>query len=343
MYEIRLCRIDEKELLKDFVRQYWSNDHIFLYSDDILDFQHREDSHYNFVVAYHSESSSFHAVLGFISPLFYSKGHIEPGDDLWLALWKVEKSLAETSSLGLDLLEFLDIQYTPRSISAIGIPDDVALLYKLLGFETGTMRHWFILNDINTTFSIAQVRTPLPTAKRGSEPSGVSIRKIQLDELDKLRQTDAHRNLPKSLPYLISRYLHHPIYDYEYYAITDANELLGYYVGRRIKVKSAECLRITDMRLRIDPQLSLRGVFQKSLVSENLEYLDLLAFGDMGFNPDSIGFSENDKNNFVPHLFEPFLPERHEVRLAYRSKTSFVCFKGDSDLDRPSIVCKGDH
>ena len=342
MYEIRLCRLDEKEIFKDFIRKYWSEDHIFVCNDDVLNFQHKEVSHYNFVVAYHLATSSFHGVLGFISPSYYANGCVQKRDDLWLALWKVEKSLAETDSLGLDLLEFLDSQYTPHSISAIGINDNVALLYKLLGFKIGTMRHWFILNDSNSSFAIANIHNPLPISETISESSVVSIRKIALGELDALRQTNGRSSVKGSLSYLKSRYLHHPTYTYEYYAITDNGQLLGDFVGRRIDANSTSCLRITDMHLFVDQKTSLRNAFQKCLVAEHLEYLDLLVFGDIGFHPEILGFSENDQNNYVPHLFEPFSSEKREVILAYRSNDPFSCFKGDSDLDRPNLATKVD-
>ena len=70
MYEIRLCRDSEVDLLKTFLKNSWSPNHIFLKSDDILNFQHKANNGYNFVVAYHQETNSFHGVLGIISPNF---------------------------------------------------------------------------------------------------------------------------------------------------------------------------------------------------------------------------------------------------------------------------------
>ena len=53
-----------------------------------------------------------------------------------------------------------------------------------------------------------------------------------------------------------------------------------------------------------------------------------------------LGFVECSIENYVPHLFEPFVPECRKVQFAVNSEGSdnqFVVFKGDSDLDRPSL------
>ena len=43
------------------------------------------------------------------------------------------------------------------------------------------------------------------------------------------------------------------------------------------------------------------------------------------------------RSPFVPHLFEPFVGERRDVKIAFKSKEAFSCTKGDSDLDRPNL------
>jgi hypothetical protein len=144
MYEVRLCKSSELSLLKDFLRDSWSPDHIFLKDQEILDFQHKSPDGYNFVVANHCEKKEFHGVLGFISPSHYSNGEILSGDSIWLAIWKVDKDRAESNSLGFDLLNYINDQFCPSSITAIGINRQVSLLYRLIGFQINTMNHWFI-------------------------------------------------------------------------------------------------------------------------------------------------------------------------------------------------------
>ena len=61
LYEIRLCRHDELNLLKLFIEKSWSDTHIFLKNQLILDFQHKSLNSYNFVVAYHKKKNVFMA------------------------------------------------------------------------------------------------------------------------------------------------------------------------------------------------------------------------------------------------------------------------------------------
>ena len=71
MYEFRLCEISELEMLKSFLKNSWSSDHIFLKDQSLLDFQHKSKHQYNFIVAFHKEKKEFHGVLGVIAPSFY--------------------------------------------------------------------------------------------------------------------------------------------------------------------------------------------------------------------------------------------------------------------------------
>ncbi len=88
----------------------------------------------------------FHGVLGIISPNFYTNKKIDKSQDVWLAIWKVDKNLAQSNSLGMDMLDYVEAEFCLRSISAIGINNTVALLYKLIGFKTKKMNQWFLPN-----------------------------------------------------------------------------------------------------------------------------------------------------------------------------------------------------
>ena len=46
----------------------------------------------------------------------------------------------------MDMSDYVEAEFCPRSISAIGINNTVALLYKLIGFKTKKMNQWFLPN-----------------------------------------------------------------------------------------------------------------------------------------------------------------------------------------------------
>ena len=121
MYEIRLCKNNELELLKKFLRNSWSKDHIFLKNIEILDFQHKTQEGYNFVVAYHLETKCFHGVLGIISPDFYTNRKLSKNQDIWIAIWKVDKKLSQSNSIGFDMIEYVKKEFIPKFYMHKGI------------------------------------------------------------------------------------------------------------------------------------------------------------------------------------------------------------------------------
>ena len=157
-YDIRLCEISEINIVLEFIDKYWKKDHIFLHRKDLLDWQHRESNHYNFVIAVHRKEKTIHGILGFISPTFFASGNVVKNDDIWLAIWKVEKELTSSNSVGIDLLNYIKENYTPSSISAIGINQNVANLYKIfLGFQLAKMNHYYLLNREKERYNIAKI------------------------------------------------------------------------------------------------------------------------------------------------------------------------------------------
>ena len=334
MYEVRLCKVGEVKLLRKFLRESWSPQHIFLTNDEILDFQHKSQLHYNFVVAYHKEKNEFHGVLGFISPDHYSEGLVAKGGDLWLAIWKVDKNLAENKSIGIEMLNYIKETYAPASVSAIGINKQVSLLYRLLGFKVEVMNHWFVLNNQINSFQLAVGIDFFPTVAEDLQ-SSYYLEKIPLkSEI----LSDFFVNIPdkKNAKYIRTRYGNHPSYDYSCLCLRDDKKnIVGILVGRAIQVSGSTAFRITDFWLACDSH-ELIGCLQEFLSENNYEYADFLEFGWDRNVLQTIGFIKADDKRFVPHLFEPFISDRREVMIAFKSEVGFVCTKGDSDLDRPN-------
>ena len=67
-YDIRFCREDEYDDLKDFLRKHWKENHIFVLSKEVFDFQHldKKKHRYNYVIARYNKDNTIHALLGFV-------------------------------------------------------------------------------------------------------------------------------------------------------------------------------------------------------------------------------------------------------------------------------------
>lgn len=335
MYEIRLCKASEIALLTDFLKNSWSQNHIFVKDRNLLNFQHQTIDGYNFVVAYHSETNRFHGVLGVVSPGFYTDRKIHKNQDVWLVIWKVDKNLAESKSLGLDMLDYVEAEFSPKTVSAIGIDDEVGLLYKLLGFKTKTMNQWFIPNKDIVDSKL--IKGDLPSLSRESGGAAHSLVKCGIEQENELQIFLSKNKSKRTFKYLVERYLNHPSYKYCIYAIINASSSIhAVIVGRKVMANGASAFRLTELFHGHGSVLDLSTSLNKMMALNGYEYID---FVEYGFNAQCLldcGFIECSENLFVPHLFEPFFPERYNVKIAFKSKQPFSCTKGDSDLDRPN-------
>ncbi|EOW3520762.1 hypothetical protein ACOWVB_000373 [Campylobacter coli] len=145
-HTIRLCRIDEYDKLINFLRNHWKEDHIFIQSKEVLDFQHldKEKQVYNFIVAHNEITKEFDAVLGFIPTSQYDK-NLLPNRDFWGAIWKV-KETAKKTGIGLSVLIYFMNYYNPNSFAAIGISEVAARVYKAYKYKLGELLHFYIQN-----------------------------------------------------------------------------------------------------------------------------------------------------------------------------------------------------
>lgn len=310
----------------------------------MLRWQHLQDDQCNFVVANHDQTDEFHAILGIISPSFFAEGKLQREDDIWLAIWKVNKALAAEKSIGTDLLKFVEATLSPRTISAIGINSQVAMLYKLMGFQVGHLSQHFVLNQNLADFQIAcvekeQDRESGVSIVPGSGPTSIRFREVSPDALPNYSSVLKQQLPRKSVNYVIGRYANHPKYLYKFYAVVQHGRTSAFFVVRKILVGTSSCLRIVDFFSADSVKQSLYSQFQELLVRENSEYIDFISAGIGDEAMRRLGFSECSDVSYVPHLFEPFSRDRAKIQFAFKtinSEGAFRVFKGDSDLDRPN-------
>ena len=107
-------------------------------------------------------------------------------------------------------------------------------------------------------------------------------------------------------------------------------------IVRLIKVNDSKCLRIIDgVGLECFEKKYL-GILSEFISEEGLEYIDCICDPASAEIMINSGFSLNEKNKYVPHLFEPFNQKLTTVLYA-TTDPSIKIMKGDSDLDRPNV------
>ena len=338
-YTIRLCRRDELDKLSDFIRRFWKSNHIFLTEKKILDWQHLEGENYNFVVANYEPKDEFHGILGFISPEFFSNGKVSKSEQIWLAIWKVEKSLSVSNSIGIDLLNFIKERYRPKTISAIGINREVWHVYRLLGFKVGKLCQGYILNPKWKNFKITQLKNSQDPGMKfeNSSDETTAIHEIDSEKLIELNLASTSFKRCFGYEYIKQRFLNHPTFSYNVYAVRRGNLLLSIFIARIARVSSSKCLRIVDFWGLENSDSTFHQAFVKLIEKEDCEYIDVISSNSDFAQLSKIGFILNTEDSYVPHLFEPFLSARSEVMFATSADYDVPMFKADSDLDRPNI------
>ena len=334
MYEIRLCRYDELNLLQDFLSKHWNKNHVFTYSTKLLEWQHAnlEENIINFVVAYNKDSKKFDAILGFIPTKQYDI-NID-NKDIWLAIWKVKEEFASTG-IGLQLLIFLNSKYKASSIGVLGISEDAMKIYKAFRYKTGTLKHFYIKNDSLSHYNIATFNN----ANKVNDNTNLNISIKQITDKEFLNANITYQYIPnKTKNYFINRYYTNEFYNYIFYALVENNLTIGVFIAREIIVDAAKCLRIIDWIGNYSKDLYSN--FQKLLKENNIEYVDFLCKVPNEDEIIKMGFLEKDLDNeVIPNYFEPFLKENVSIEFAYKTKeNNYAIFKADSDQDRPNKI-----
>lgn len=328
-HTIRLCLESEYEKLIDFLKNHWNENHIFVKSKQMLDFQHLDSKNkvYNFVVAYNERTKKFDAVFGFIPLSHYDKNL--KNSDFWLAILKVKDEM-QKCGIGSRILSYINSTFNPNSVSAINVTPLGKKLLQSSKYQVDYLEHFYIKNPHCKDFKIADFKqdcTP-PPKTQDIEIKAVNIIGLE-DNFIKFHPQ-------KSVNFLINRYYKHPIYHYEIYGIFKQDILLSLFVFRKNEANGGLCLRIVDWLGDFVPNCYY--AFVDLLLKFNAEYIDLLCLA----SKDKIlemGFCLKQSDEIVPNYFEPFLKQNIDIACPYKSKQdSYTIFKADADSDRPNLL-----
>lgn len=345
IYKIKRCSKEEKPLLIEFINKYWKEDHVFVKSDELFDFQHynRISDDYNFLIGWNTISNEIDGIVGLI-PVSHYDVMLYPNNESWGGIWKIREDVYndEIGVLGLLLFEWF---YKTNLHISIGLSPIAIKLNKVMKYKTGYMNQFFILNEKRKKFDIAKIPLEYKYIVPENHNKLYCIKKVQSEEA-----LFAHNNITvkyhpvKSINYLYNRYLKHPIYKYKLWGVYRENELELIFVTRSIFIRNSSVIRIVDALGNFDSiNSSLYEDFQEMLQDSDAEYIDLVNYGIDEAIIEAWGFDKLDTSSnelVIPEYFEPFVRENHLLNYAYKSKEDIkvVIFKGDADQDRPNII-----
>lgn len=330
-YEIRIAKLEEMELVKEFLKYHWKEGHILTKNDKLMMWQHAnlDKQQLNYVIAFDSLKNQIDGLIGFIPTSHFDTDIVD--HCAWIAIWKIRDD-AKKPGLGVLLYRQLVKDLNLKAIGGYAISDVAFKIYQSLKFINGKMGHYFIKNQKCKIFKIAQFSNNYQEIFTKM----VSPHECIFTNWDKSSFPEITTVPRKSSLFYINRYLAHPVYNYKIKSIQVQNKLIGVFVYRMIEVNESKCLRIVDWAGKFPKDISV--YFKELLEIEGAEYIDLLCHVP---NPSEIidmGFEEVNEEVTIPHYFEPFIQNNISLDYAYINNTGhpYALFKADGDQDRPN-------
>lgn len=340
-FKFETCPVDSIEELIRYIDSDWVKDHIFVHSQELFDWQHKniEDQCYNFILARDIKTGEVCGVLGYIFTSHFSSA-LNDNKDVWLAIWKVKDGPSYTG-LGLKLLGYLKREHKVKTICSIGLSKMVVPMYKALNFNVGQLEQFVLINDKYVDNKILskgdfQPSVIIPNPEYSLEPLTLA----QLSIIPDLISEQVFVTEPKkNNQYIENRFFKHPIYNYDVYSVNFNGEIKGILVIRLIEKEGSRVLRIIDYQGQAKHLSHLNLQLTSLLDTHNCEYIDFMQYGIAGEILEASGFvnSRDIDGLVVPDYFEPLVKKNMRLDFARlgNSDTFFLC-KGDSDQDRPS-------
>ena len=339
-FSFEVCQLDQIDELVDYIDQHWAKNHVLVTSRELLDWQHKAEDQYNFVMARDNRSGELCGVLGYIPTSHFSEG-LKDESEIWLAIWKVNEGPGYVG-LGLKLLIYLQRESSARNICSIGISDVVKEMYPTLGYTVGRLVQLVLINPDVADYQIANV--PESFGHRPAQNAdGYQLRVIEEADLATSLPVEsfyAHKT-QKDRAYFLNRFLNHPKYHYRFLGVYHDNELTAFLVTRITGHEGRTVVRVVDAQGRLSDVACVAGYLMDLVKAEGHEYLDIMQYGmpegmliDAGF----VNVNESD-SLVIPDYFEPFVRKNIPIWFAQKKaepEDHFVLYKGDSDQDRPN-------
>lgn len=344
---IALATPGDRDRLLGFIRDHWSETHIFVERAEVFTWQHLDPTgRLNMIFAEDTDrpEDPILGVLGFIPMGRFDEAL---GDrDLMLAIWKVREDLAPPG-LGVRLLRRLTSALEPRLIGAVGTSQMVRRIYQILGYEVGQMEQAALFAPGSIDHRIAS-GVP-PSAAAAQQPTHVRIELVELSEtapaearvrVDEL----AAAVVPgKSFDYVVERYLRHPWYQYVVRGVRQDGVLVSVVVWRVVSAQGSRVLRVVDVVGEVDWLAHAGAALQHEIEAADAEYLDVVHWGIDPAILATAGFirASATPGLVVPNYFAPFECRNITIEMAYRvfeEGGPVRFFRADSDQDRPNQV-----
>ncbi len=331
--QIRIADYSEKSAILDFINVNWQENHVFVRWPKLFDDYHKNGDRLNYMIAI--DKGKIYGVCGFI----YANHDEQP--DIWLALWKVIPS--GFPSLGMDIINSLKETLNYRVLSCCGIKKEVKKLYEFLGFQTGTLKHFYRVNQ-NCEHRIAVIsNNELLKYVVSDDVRLVPIQsEAEFRNVIKYERDVFHRAVPwKDCKYVIKKYFHNIAYKYFVFAVwTSRGSADAVLITKIVKANDSKAMRIVDFLGDETALQSCGKALEQMMYDNDYEYVDIYEYGLSDSVLRGLGMKELDErdSNIIPNYFEPFEQRNVDIHFFTSQINDFRMFKADGDQERPNFV-----
>jgi hypothetical protein len=331
------------------LHNYWAHGHILTKSNELFDFFYADFLKEKINMFLGFSGNELTGLQGFIpSDHFFGLTEKKINNNftsiIWLSLWHVNKNAP--NGQGIRLLREIEKNFSSSILVATGYRDSVEVIYKSLGFETGILDHYVVINpeiektklkpfDLPKSTSINRANLKLVKIKKVSDRLEITniIEKLSLENLE-----ITHFKIPF---YYLSRFINFKFYEYEFYVILGLDQNTeGFMICRISNSPLGKVLRIVEIITK-SFLINLHEEIVDILVKNNFIYADYYDNLEEKEFSTAFGFLRLKEQNSIPNLFEPFSIKRKIFRVAIKGKrhdTNLYITRADGDQDRPSIL-----
>ncbi len=329
IYDIRLATKKDRQAIMLFIKKFWPGNHILGKNKNFFNYQFKNKSKYNFLIAINKKNFNIDAIQGFIP---YTKkvlnGHIcgsvtlvRPGVKVpYLGIWVMKEMLEITK---------------PKTYCGIGTNPKTMkpLVEKIFNRITGKMKHFYFLNENKSKFNIAKIRV--------KQRKKIKKNKIYIFEIKKFSELEKSFNFNKKykyLPfkdkwYLKKRYFEHPFFKYKFFILKKKSLL----IAREKLYGASKILTYVDYVGELELLRNLGSLTNELILKNDYEYVDMLCSKDLTKILKVSGFSKKNlkDKNVIPIHFEPFI--KKNIDTFYEMDQNKIYFKADADQDTPRL------
>lgn len=332
---IRLAQPQDADAIIEFLRDHWIiKNHVFTRRRDLFDNCHMVGGRLTYLLAEGVDTGN---VLGILGYSFNNCNFDNP--DISAVIFQTLKT--RNTSLGIDMILKLQELTNSRVLFCPGIIKKTKGIYDFLGYETGTLKHYYKLGKVADTYRIAHI-------EHMPKPDPYPDKQFTITELPTFEKVQAAFDFERFsdvVPYrdawsVEQRYFKNIGYDYSVYGLFDGDDCHALLVGRQIECNGAKMFKVVDY-IGDDQAIAHAGQALDELIAANgYEYLDFYEVGIKDGYMQAAGFALRDRKdaNIVPNYFEPY--ELRNVDIYYYTTEPGVThiYRSDSGQDRPNFI-----